>query len=421
MTTLFSILLSSFLIKILICLFSAPDYWNSGYTFYYQIAQNFLQTGTLFLSGADSLYSADSLFATRPPLYPLFIAFVGTVTRFSPAWFVGSEALVSTLTVFCVYQITRLVTGSVKPALWAALFAAFYPYALVHETQLQEGVLYNFLSTFSVLLLLLAQDRRRCVLFFLTGIALGLASLARATHLIHSVFLTGLIYCLNWKSFKNRLLFPASLILGLCVCLAPWLIRNQHVTGSFVLTSITGGVLAEAHNPFTFSGFPYRGSIDSSSHQYRKWLEENTDLYKHIEGKGEIEQSKVFSALAWDYIKRNKAETFWRGWRKAAVNFLGVLSPLQHTVKNWIYFLSYWFLTVWAIASVRKLWGSVFLQIFLALCLSQIVLSFIFWAHTSHRSYLDPLLAVLAGIGFWQNTRSQLRVTSPNHPQNRGG
>jgi hypothetical protein len=35
----------------------------------------------------------------------------------------------------------------------------------------------------------------------------------------------------------------------------------------------------------------------------------------------------------------------------------------------------------------------------LVLLLAQVLISFAFWAHTSHRSWLDPLFAVPAGIG----------------------
>ncbi|MBI4000073.1 MAG: glycosyltransferase family 39 protein, partial [Candidatus Omnitrophica bacterium] len=246
------VLCVSFSLKVALRLFLSQhlDFWESGYSFYYKMALNFLQTGELYLQNEHGLYLADKLYAIRTPLYPFFIAIIGKWTHFSVVAFVIVQALISTLTVVVVYKIAARFNS--KAAFLSALLYALYPYSLFHDTQLQENVLYNFLSLMSVWSLLVSVEKNKNLLFFLSGSALGFCVLTRASHLVHTFFL---IIFLFYKLRKNvkKVLVPISLILlGLLLTLSPWIIRNKRVVGSFTITSLTGGTLAEAHNEFTF-------------------------------------------------------------------------------------------------------------------------------------------------------------------------
>ena len=186
------------------------------------------------------------------------------------------------------------------------------------------------------------------------------------------------------------------MMLGIFLCVSPWLIRNKTKVGSYSVSSLTGWNLMLAHNEFTFRYYPYRGSIDESGRLLQKHLKRGP--LPSLQGK-EMDQNRWFRKEAWKYIHEHPGQTFKRGVVKILVNFLGILSPLQGPLKNTIYFISYWILTLLAFAAIPQVWKTDYFKIFLALIFSQSVLSFIFWAHTSHRSFLDPMLAVMAGIG----------------------
>lgn len=394
------ILCFSFALKVGVRLYLSRhiNFWETGYSFYYKIALNFLKTGELYLQNSHSFYIADKLYAVRTPLYPLFIALVIKLPHFSAPIFILAEALISTLTVALVYRIAKDIFGA-QAAFLSALLYAFYPYAFIHDTQLQENVLYNFLSLASVLCLLPAINQRRKLIFFLAGLLLGTATLTRASHIMHTFSLILLVILMFRKNLKQASIYACLILIGLMLVLSPWLIRNKRLLDSFTLTSLTGGALAEAHNEFTFLYFPYKGSIDQSTERYQSQLRETkAEELKTISG-NEMLQNEWYRKLAIDYILKRKKQTLVRGFYKAGVNFLGILSPLQSAGKNWSYFLSYWFLTLLALKSIGQIRHTSYFKIFLTLCLSQAVFSFVFWTHSSHRTFLDPMLAICAGIG----------------------
>ena len=382
------------------------NYWTTGYSQYYILAKNFLSTGELFQYRNYGPGLREIFYALRPPLYPLFVAGVGELTHFSVLGFIAAEALVSTLTAAVVYQITTRLAAP-RAAFFAALLYAFYPYSFFHDTQLQENVLYNFFSLIAVAFLVASLEIQKKRFFFVTGLLLGLATLARASHQWHSVSLALLALLILRKNPKRALLFTGLLVLGWSVSVSPWLIRNQRVTGHFILTSHGGQGLAFAHNEFAFRSYPWR-SMDQSSAIFVAHLNKTQkEQLRKLSG-NEVAQSRWFRTLAFDYIRGHKLQTLKRGVFKAGFNFLGILSPLHSPFENTVYFLSYWLLTLLALASLPQVWRTSYFQIFVALTISQALASFAFWSHTSHRSFLDPLLAVLAGIGLASFARKRL-------------
>jgi hypothetical protein len=188
--------------------------------------------------------------------------------------------------------------------------------------------------------------------------------------------------------------------LGVALCLVPWSVRNRVVAGDWSLSSEPGFALARAHNAHTFDYFPYRGSIDLSWRVFHAGLSDEERAWLNPSGGAdEFTRAARYRACALNYVQEHKLQTVGRGIYKVGVNFFGLLSPLDGPAKNWACFLSYWTLTILALAAVPLLWRTAFLRIFAVLCLCQALSSFVFWAHTSHRSFLDPLLAVAAGVG----------------------
>jgi 4-amino-4-deoxy-L-arabinose transferase-like glycosyltransferase len=397
------------------------DYWESGYTFYYHMARNYLQTGTLCLGDLNA--EGGPFYAFRPPLYPLFIAAVYRLTQGSAAAFIVCEALLSTAAVALVYWITARLARPPAPFL-AAIICAFYPYSFYHDTQIQETVLYNVLALAGAACLLVALDGRKGSAFFLAGVLSGAAVLTRASHLTVALFLAGVVLLAGRRQPRQAVGFVLAFALGNLVFLGPWLVRNKVRTGHFALASESGFALAKAHNADTFRYYPYRASIDVSWHDWydhltleqrralarlrgdEHALDHCADVNEALEGRhlanlrgDEFAQEEWYRRQALAYIRAHPLETVLHGLYKAAVNYLGIFSPLQEPYKNWVYSLSCWTLTLLALCGLPRVRGTSFLKVFAAMVLAQAAVSFVFWAHSSHRSFLDPLFAVLAGIG----------------------
>ena len=389
-------LILSFAAKVVIRLIALrnANFWETGYAFYFQIAKHILEEGEFYYQSA---HAAGKLYAIRPPLYPLFIALLCNLTNYSAQVFIVAQTFVATCTAFFAYKIAFKLADA-KAAVFAAVFCAFYPYSFFHDTQLQENAVYNFFSLASIWSLMIAAEKEKSLSFLKTGVVLGFATLTKASHLVHAFFLFLWILLRFRRQLQKGLIFTAACAFGFLLCLSPWLIRNKRVIGSYALTSIAGRAFVMAHNEFTFALYPYKGSIDDSDQYLRPWLKGKGEAYPCDADFNKMTQNRLCLKMAANYIVNHKLETLRRGVYKVAVNFLGILSPLSNPVKNISYFLSYWSLTLLMIAGLRKIWKSDYFKIYLVLCFSQAVFSFIFWAHSSHRSFLDPMLAVLAGV-----------------------
>lgn len=392
---------------------AGPGYWDTGYTHYFLIARNYLHTGSLFLGDPSSPVR---YWAFRPPIYPLFIAGVYQATNGSIAAFVVAEAIVSTLSVWLVHHATQRLAGP-RAALLAAALYAFFPYAFFHDTQLQETVLYVFLSLAAFVLVLRAVERDSRPLFFLAGLVAGLAILTRVSHSAVVLFTSlGLFFFAR----RARRAIPW-LVVGTVVTLAPWVIRNGRITGRYVLTSETGFALARAHNEQTFRYFPYRANIDES---WSAWHETfNEDERRAIAG-DELSAGAWYRGKALAYMRQHPWRTLGEGFYKVGVSFAGILSPLHEPWRNALYSGSYYALMLLALLGFPRVRATPYAWLGGATIVAHSATTFVFWAHTSHRAFLDPLFAVPAGIGLAsldaarRRAYNQSRSDDPN-PQNR--
>ena len=145
----------------------------------------------------------------------------------------------------------------------AGVITAFYPYYVVHDTALQDTVLYTFLAVWSVLLLIQARRSPSPGRWLATGFLLASAVLTRETLVPFAAA------ALAWLGIAGsgpaaqkarRVLFVAAPILGL---VGLWSLRNYALLGEPVLTSEFGYSLWVGNNPQTFSCYPEQ-HIDAS-------------------------------------------------------------------------------------------------------------------------------------------------------------
>ena len=113
----------------------------------------------------------------------------------------------------------------------------------------------------------------------------------------------------------------------------------------------------------------------------------------------ELGSSDWFLLRGIDYIRAHPGETLLGAARKVAAGFSWVLNPVREPLVEAIYILSYGPILILGLVGMvvaRHGWRThslIYLQF-----LSFILVSAVFWAHTSHRVHLDVYLIIFSAL-----------------------
>ena len=365
--------------------FGEHDFWNNSYSVYYTLAEN-------VVSGKGFCFPTTC--AWLPPLYPLFLA-VSAAAHKSHLLVIVPQALMGAATALCAFLIGRQIF-SVPVGLLACAVAAFYPYYVVHDTALQDTGMATFLTALSIWLLLRATKLNRYRDWFLAGLALGLIALTRAS--LAPVVGVCILWCAIWGAsgnFSVRIGKSLSLFLAVIITIGPWLVRTYHLTGSAVLTSQTGSALWTGNNPETFSRYPAE-SIDRSRDE--AWLKlsetDRADLQRLAND--EIGRSRWFAHRALAYMRENQLLVLRGILHKLDAGFSWRLNPYREPLAQAVYSIAYVPVAILGLIGMflarRRREVILIAMLFIAF----IGVTAVFWAHTSHRSYLDVYWIVFA-------------------------
>lgn len=165
--------------------------------------------------------------ALTMPGFAIFIAAIWAVTGFGddPALAVRLvHAVLSVMTAGMVYLIARRVSERV--ALAALVIAAVYPPFILANSYLNLEVLYGFLLTLAVWLLLRWYDRPTAPGAAAAGAAFGAGFLVRPTALPWLLLACGLIALADRASWKLRITQGVLVLVVSLLFLAPWISRN---------------------------------------------------------------------------------------------------------------------------------------------------------------------------------------------------
>ena len=169
--------------------------------------------------------------------------------------------------------------------------------------------------------------------------------------------------------------------------------------GAPVLYSNSGFSLFKGNNDYTFRYFPEK-SIDEVSNSAFGELSESEDREGRRLAAADpngIQVSNWLWKRGMSYIEAHPWLTVWHGIRKIEIGFSPIFSPRKGLVEQTVYFVSYFPILVGGIAgawlSCRR-WREV--GYFYVLMLTFSLGTAIFWAHTSHRMYLDPYLMIFS-------------------------
>ncbi len=386
------IALGAFAIRMLIRLFvGVDDYWINGYTQYSDIASSLVQ-------GHGYAFPGDPATAFRVPLYSLFIAAITGGPQNVWALIAVQSALSAATAVFAGL-ITRRMAGTAAGLIAAALYAA-WPYAAWHDVSLQESGLFAFLSALATWLLIEAHARQSPILAGGVGLVLGLALLTRST-LVPFAVIGVLSLCLPTgrdEPAHRRLSQPVLAAAVLLLTLAPWLHYAHRVTGRYGLGTEGGSSLYAGNHALTFSAYPER-SIDESRALIFSTMRAKDNAELAVIGSDEARQSDWYRDRAIETIFSDPLAFARGGVIKLWAAFGPLPSPRHGTVANLGYaagWVSFFGLALTGMWLRRRRWRDDLLLY--AHFATFAGVSVLIWAHTAHRSYLDFVIAVFAGV-----------------------
>jgi 4-amino-4-deoxy-L-arabinose transferase-like glycosyltransferase len=380
-----SVFFLAFGTRLMVRLYFGEEYfWRNSYSLFYQIAERLATGHGLSYEWMGTKY------AHRPPVYPALLA-ATTIFGKSYIAIVVLQSLIGAGTVLCAYFIGKELFNKTVGRL-AAIGVAFYPYFVMHDTALQETGVFTFLTALSVMLLL--KSRQSIAIAVAAGVALGLAILTRATLIGFVPFALLWILLLSDRVRVLAVKRTAAVGLALMLVITPWLVRNYLQIGTPTISTLSGLTLWAGNNPHTFSNYPNQ-SIDRSVNTAWSGLTPGEDAY--IRSSDEVRQNGWFVNKALDYIKQHPQETVNRAFRKVGAAFSWTLNPERDSFTQVVYFFSYvpvLFLGIAGVWLAKKRWREHML--IYGLFTSFILVTAIFFGHTSHRVFLDVYLIILA-------------------------
>src|SRR5687768_3847002 len=384
-----SVFFMAFGIRLVVRLYFGEEYfWRNSYSLFYGIAER-------LAAGVGLSYEwMGTKYAHRPPVYPALLA---ATTMFGKSYIAIAilQSLIGAGTVLCAYFIGKELFDKTVGRL-AAIGVALYPYFVMHDTALQETGVFTFLTALSVLLLLKSCQNRAIAVA--AGVALGLAILTRATLIGFVPFALLWVLLLSDRVRGQAVRRTAAVSIGLMLVITPWLVRNYVQIGTPTISTLSGLTLWAGNNPHTFSNYPNQ-SIDRSVNTGWSGLTPEEDAY--IRSTDEVRQNAWFINKALDYIQQHPKETMNRAFSKVAAGFSWSLNPRRERLVQVVYFLSYVPVLVMGIAGAwlaRRRWREY--GLIAGLFLSFIIVTAIFFAHTSHRVFLDVYLIIFAAYAF---------------------
>ncbi len=370
--------------------YGGPDFWENGYTFFFDLAQNIAAGNGIAFDGGPAA-------SFRVPLYPMFLAAV----TFGHQLFVPvllAQSIIGAGTVWCAAMLARGIFGNTA-AIIAAIVTAIYPYYVVHDTALQETSLYTFLMALAVLLLLRVHRNGSVVAATGAGLILGAAVLTRANLAPFGLFAPlwlGFFGGSNAAPWPRRL-WMAVLCAGVgALTVSPWLVRTYGLTGAVTLSTQSGVFLWLGNNPYTFSRYPEE-SIDRSQAVAMAALSSQEKIELEAVGPNEARVDDWFRNKGLDYIREHPWQTVSNGSRKIADAFGWSFSPRHSFWPNLVHALSYgpvMILGLWGMWAGRGHWREH--SIVYAQFLSFAAVTAVFFGATSYRSYLDVYWIVFA-------------------------
>jgi len=312
---------------------------TNGYTLHLALAGNLLEGHGLCAAPAESC-------AVRLPVYSLIVAGFQWLGLLYPG-LVILQAAMGSVTVWLTWWLRRRLFDPTM-ALLAAAATAFNPYAVIHDTALQDTVWVNALMLAALALLIWAAPTSTSIRWLASGTVLALATLTSARILPFvpcAVAWTMVVAGAEWRTRVRNALCVA---LPVFVLLGGWQVRNLVVVGAPVISTDAGEALYKGNGPRTFSHFPAE-SIDLTLGEPDSVTPGDQQRIEALAGE-ELALDRLFREMAVAYIAAHPIETVLGAARKLWVVASAQLSPAAEPLTQWGYRLAFLSVHVLAIA-----------------------------------------------------------------------
>ena len=242
---------------------------------YYSIALKIHELGFWkFLSNEMSIWTA--------PANPFYIYFVHNLTLCRYLNIVHNSLLV-----FVYYWIGRTIDSRKVGLIAAALYVVYLPLVNYAPTILTEP-LFISLELLGILMGLLAIEKRKTWLFFVTGLIFGLMALVRAAPALYPICLLlfmFVMFCLK-KIDKDLLKKTAIFMLGAMMVILPVVIKNGIIFNKYTIATGVGAVLFLGSRVDTQGDEPPYRHLDYDTGKI-------TDPYTHLQIEGDHRLTEV--------------------------------------------------------------------------------------------------------------------------------
>ena len=378
----------AFVLRLIAGLSRGPGFVGEGYSIYADLART-------FWDGHGLCYAPGEGCTIRMPLYPVLAApFLAAGTAYP--WLMVLQAAIGATLPLIAFGIGRHLFTT-RIAWIAAAGVALDPYAIVHGAGFQETVVFNALLAASVLLLFNAVRSRGAGTSAAAGLALALATLTTARMVLF------LPVALAWLASRRGNAPPrlrmARVVLAsipIVALLSGWMARNASVVGRPTLSTEFGLSLWLGSHEETRRRVPAE-SIDRVTTVAWNGLPDGHRRRLIELGDDPVEQDRFYASLAVSQIARRPGDTALSMAKKVALSFAGYLSPARPWPIQLAYAAMFLPLNVLALAGVWRVRHAGGGHLLVALLFASFaVTTALFWAHTSHKSFLHPFLFLYA-------------------------
>lgn len=379
----------AFLSRLAAGLSRGPGFVEEGYSFYEALART-------WLSGGGLCYDPFVDCTIRMPLYSLAVAPFLAAGAVYP-WLIVFQALLDASLVWLAYAMaSQLFNGRV--GMVAALATALNPYAVAHASSFQETAVFNALIALAIYLLITASRTGSPLRYAGGGIVLALAML---TTVRMALFLP---LAVIWAVLSGPGATPAMRVkrgamvsLPIVLLLGGWALRNERLIGAPVLSTESGLSLWIGNNPTTMSVLPNQTVDLVEDRAWRVLTVEQQQAIASLQD-DPAAQDRYYARLAWSYTASQPIDALTAAVRKVWYGWVGWLSPAYEWPLQLGYALVFLPLNVFALVGLwraRRLGGPHTLVQLLVVAF--VITTAVFWAHTSHRSFLHLFEIIYAG------------------------
>lgn len=381
--------------------------------------------------------------AYRPPLYPLLLA---AVTSIGPHWPVAAlHILLAAATVWLTYSFTYRGTDSPWAATAAAAFVSVDPllvwYASFPMTETLCATLSAALLVASLVFCSVSAPdespsaaipagKPHLLPSMFLGMIAGLCVLSRPSYWAPLVLMAAASLLFRHRGTSapragSRLTNGAIAIGTLLVVIAPWVVRNTIVLGTFRSTTTHGGyTLLLANNDAFYDEVveqPWGTVWDGSRGPGQAaWFREVLAEMSASNVQGEVDQDRWMTARAVETIQK-RPTTFLRACLLRFVRFWNVLplgTAAESVPRPLLGAIAGFYIVAWGLAIVGVIARSR-RHLNAAIPAAAVILGFmtvhlVFWTNARMRAPILPALAFFIGLGLEQTVAVVRRRWSPS-------